>query len=50
METIHTLELTQEQIDWLKYAVANSSKYMWDYTLVNSINEALNTVVEKAAV
>jgi hypothetical protein len=36
-----TIELTQEQIEWLKYAVANSSQQMWDYTLVNSINEAL---------
>jgi hypothetical protein len=35
-----TIELTQEQIEWLKYAVSNSSQQMWDYTLVNSINEA----------
>ena len=40
-----TIELTQEQIEWLKYAVANSSQQMWDYTLVNSINEALEKAV-----
>jgi hypothetical protein len=46
--TTYTVKLTQEQIEWLKYAVANSSQQMWDYTLVNSINEALESVIEKA--
>jgi hypothetical protein len=47
MSATFIVELTQEQIYWLKYAVANSSKEMWDYTLVDSINVALNTVIEK---